>query len=406
MNICVLTENHYKGGVDTVLINLINSWPRPEDNFMLMCNKGYPGLSSIHEKTNKKIDLKILGFFFANSNYRGFGDNIFAKYRTLRGGFLLLEKLIQYPFLSMWYLLTLTIMFKSHKGFDRLLVVNGGYPASLICRMSVIAWKMAGKKTSAVLSFHSTPSKPSFFNILPEYLIDYYVIKYSKYIIAVSNVTLKSLQKRILFGQTDKLIYIHNGIQDPLNKTSESYHYRIESRYKYCLILASYHAYKGHEYAINAFSEVIKAVPNAKLIMFGYGKTHEKRRILKQLEGLPDDNFYLGEFEDNPFGLINQSSVLLVPSQSLESFGLTIVEAMALKTPIVATDVGGIPEVIGGSGSGIVCSKNNYNEFGAAIIKILTDDNLAYTMGMNGRSTYEKKYHAEIMARKYSEILQ
>jgi len=240
MNICILTENYYKGGLDTFLINILNSWPNHKDNFTFICNQDYPGLSTIKTKLSKKVNIKTYNYFFTKSKYRGFKDNIFAKYRVLRAGVLLTNNLLQYPFLALWYLLTLNMIFRNNN-YDRLLVVNGGYPASLICRMSVIAWKMAGKNKPAVMNFHSTPSKPSFFNFFPEYLIDHYVIKYSKYIIAVSNATRKSLQKRRLFDQTDKLMYIHNGIQDPLNKTNDSYRYRTESRYKYCLILASYH---------------------------------------------------------------------------------------------------------------------------------------------------------------------
>ena len=236
--------------------------------------------------------------------------------------------------------------------------------------------------------------------------VDYLVIKFSKKIVAVSNTTLSKLKERRLFSKTKKTMFIHNGINDP--KCNELYSYKdyLDNNQNYCLILASYHAYKGHSYAIKAFSKVYKKFPKTKLLMFGYGKKSEKIRIKNQMNGLPySQNIHLGGFLNNPACLIKNASVLLVPSQSLESFGLTIVEAMALKTPIVATDVGGVPEVIGSSGSGIVCSKNDSDEFGASIIKILTNDSLARTMGVNGRLTYEKKYHAEIMAKKYAEIL-
>lgn len=64
---------------------------------------------------------------------------------VVRAFFVLLERILQYPVLFPWYVLTLSLHFR-RSAFDRLMVVNGGYPASLLCRAAVIAW---------VLSAHS-----------------------------------------------------------------------------------------------------------------------------------------------------------------------------------------------------------------------------------------------------------
>ena len=105
-------------------------------------------------------------------------------------------------------------------------VVNGGYPASLICRISVIAWKISGKKSLAIMNFHSTPTKTSAFKMIPEMFVDYFVVKYSRKIVAVSNATLKLLRKRRMFENIDHLIYIYNGIEAPkciYNTTDDFY---------------------------------------------------------------------------------------------------------------------------------------------------------------------------------------
>ena len=47
MKLCLFMENHYKGGLDTFLINLTNSWPDEQDVLTLMCNSSHPGLATI-----------------------------------------------------------------------------------------------------------------------------------------------------------------------------------------------------------------------------------------------------------------------------------------------------------------------------------------------------------------------
>jgi len=96
---------------------------------------------------------------------------------------------------------------------------------------------------------------------------------------------------------------------------------------------------------------------------------------------------------------------MLVPSQSQESFNYTIIEAMALGTPVVATDVGGIPEVIGNQGSGVVCPKDDLSEFSMSIINILSDKQLAKKLSDRGRLRYENNFRSSVMANKYSLIL-
>ncbi|MFZ2540704.1 MAG: hypothetical protein WAW75_02900, partial [Gallionella sp.] len=58
MKICFFTENYYKGGLDTFLINLFNAWPDSKDELTLVCNGTHPGLETISEKTVRPIKIK------------------------------------------------------------------------------------------------------------------------------------------------------------------------------------------------------------------------------------------------------------------------------------------------------------------------------------------------------------
>ena len=167
MKICVFTENDYRGGVDTFLINLFNSWPNSNDKLTLVCNQTYPGLEAISEKTVRPIEKTCYNRFFTSKFVKGKKKSSFVQ-SFFHIFFILLYQLLQYPLLFPWYTISLTIFFR-HSNFDRLMVVNGGYPASLLCRCAVIGWKMSGKKTGAILSFNNYPPKLPWYFRLPEY---------------------------------------------------------------------------------------------------------------------------------------------------------------------------------------------------------------------------------------------
>jgi len=288
--------------------------------------------------------------------------------------------------------------------FDRLLVINGGYPASLISRSAIIAWWLAGKRSKAIMNFHSaaTPSKfPfSFFDDL----IDQLLIKLSSRFIGVSQACLSTLGGRSSFKDCNKLFYIYNGIQDPAKDvvTLGIGGNSVESSSQpYCLMLATYHAYKGHAFLLEAFKSVVKEFPGVELHIYGHGLPTQKENVIEEVRRLGlDDSVMLGDFVTNIKPLLSRASLLVVPSQAYEAFGLVIIEAMSLGVPVVATDVGGMPEIIG-YGGGYICSKNNPQNFANAIKCILRDQNLARNLGNEGRKIFEEKFMASAMALKY-----
>ena len=73
--------------------------------------------------------------------------------------------------------------------------------------------------------------------------------------------------------------------------------------------------------------------------------------------------------------------------------------------PVVTTDVGGMPEVLGNSNAGYVCSKDDPLEFSTAIKNILGHPILASELGRNGRLVFERKFTAGAMAINYRKLL-
>ncbi len=402
MKVCVFTENYYKGGLDTFLVNIFNSWPEEKDELTLCCNSSHAGLVDIKNKTKRPLRVKeynqiFTGLIFKDINNSFLGSSIQKKLFNIS------YKILEYPILFPWYLISLTFFF-IRNDFDRLMVVNGGYPASLLCRSALIAWRLSGKRPLGVLNFHNSATKASWYNILIEDLIDKCIVKSSSSIVTVSKNCRDSLRIRTNFLDFKNLTYIYNGIEKTQNKLI-SKEKNISTK-NYCLMLATYERRKGHEYLIKAFKEVIKDINDIELRIYGHGQPHEKKYVSNLVKTYKlQDKILLGDFEAKTERLIANAKVLLVPSQAYESFGLTIIEAMSHGIPVITTDVGGMPEVMGDSEAGFICSKDDPLQFANAIKRILNDDILSAKLGDNGRKAFKQRFNAKIMTAEYAKII-
>lgn len=407
MKICFFTENFYKGGLDTFLINLFNAWPDSKDELTLVCNGMHPGLKTIAEKTVRPIKINKYHRVFTSRIPKGQSSLKFSRSFPVRAFFVLGFQILQYPVLLPWYLFSLAWFFRRSE-FDRLMVVNGGYPASLLCRCASIAWRLSGKRPLATFNFHNSTTKPPWYFSYPEHLIDLAVIWSAKQIVSVSKDCLSTLSNRKAFLGCTKLLYIYNGIEDPrlISKYDKD---NIRNQYAtkhYCLMLATYEPRKGHAYLLRAFQIVVKDFPYIRLQIYGYGKPHEKQRVFDEVKRLAlENNVSLNGFTPNTASLIANASVMVVPSQEYESFGLTIIEAMAFGIPVVTTDVGGMPEVLAGSNAGYVCSKDAPEAFADAIKNILRDSILASELGRNGIQAFEQRFTASKMSQQYESLI-
>lgn len=406
MKICVFTENYYKGGLDTFLVNLFNAWPDGNDDFTLVCNSNHPGLETIAARTI--VTIERYSRLFTSSVFMGLSEKKFTQWYLLKLFFRILYRILEYLVLFPWYCLSLCWYFR-RSDYDRLMVVNGGYPASLLCRSAAIAWRLAGKQARGLFNFHNSASPPAWYASYPENLIDKWVLDASSHMVTVSKNCLDSLESRVSFKGSPKLKYIYNGISDPnpslISKEQLSGSGRGEKD-MYCLMLATYEPRKGHFYLFDAFKRIIQEFPYVRLLIYGFGLSEQKRLIMDRVKHQSlENNVVLNDFTSQTADLIANARVLVVPSQTQESFGLTIIEAMASGTPVVTTDVGGMPEVLSGCQCGYVCSKDSPEEFANAVKCILGDSSLANEMSSNGRKTFEDRFTAQKMASQYEMLV-
>ncbi len=180
-------------------------------------------------------------------------------------------------------------------------------------------------------------------------------LKKTSHTIAVSNANKEYLIREYPELKT-KISAIHNGI-DLASFEKELYRFSTQdkARIRHLLFkaapetfiiitLAALHPRKGLKYLIQAFKEVHQAIPESKLIILGEGpQKNELEKLIKTL-GLIDDVILSG-FQKNIPRILKSSDLFVLPSIK-EAFGLVLLEAMAAQIPIIATQVGGIPEII------------------------------------------------------------
>jgi N-acetyl-alpha-D-glucosaminyl L-malate synthase BshA len=165
--------------------------------------------------------------------------------------------------------------------------------------------------------------------------------------------------------------------------------------------ISNFRPVKRVEDVIEIFSLVRKKT-KARLLMVGDGPERPKAEWLANTHGIADDVLFLGK-QNNMNEVLSISDILLLPSE-LESFGLVALEAMACEVPVVATRVGGIPEVVRDGTDGFLYAVGNVPSMAEGCLKILADPRLRLTMGESARDRARREFSASNIVQQYETI--
>jgi glycosyltransferase involved in cell wall biosynthesis len=163
-------------------------------------------------------------------------------------------------------------------------------------------------------------------------------------------------------------------------------------------IVAHLADHKGHKYLIKATQILKEKAPKIKVIIVGSGPLRmELNKQAKEID-VEDIVFFLGFREDIP--QILASLDLFVLSSYLEGLGSSIMDAMACRLPVVATRVGGIPELIVHEETGLLVPPRRSTSLANAILRIYTNRELGKKLGQRGYELVHRKFSAEAMAKR------
>ncbi|OGL05275.1 MAG: hypothetical protein A3J45_04130 [Candidatus Rokubacteria bacterium RIFCSPHIGHO2_02_FULL_69_13] len=169
--------------------------------------------------------------------------------------------------------------------------------------------------------------------------------------------------------------------------------------------MTRFHPIKGVRYLIEALPHVLQHEPAAYLVLWGDGPERPTLEARAQELGIAD-RVRLAGFQPDATRFLGMVDCFVLPSLS-EGFSFALLEAMAAGRPIVATRVGGIPEVVRDAEQGLLVPAADPGALATAIVRVLRDEALAQGLGREARAASERytlAAHAASLQQVYREV--
>jgi glycosyltransferase involved in cell wall biosynthesis len=154
--------------------------------------------------------------------------------------------------------------------------------------------------------------------------------------------------------------------------------------------VGSLYPVKGHIHLIKALPDILRACPGTLLLVVGQGELESSLKEEVASRNLQAHVRFLGFRSDVP-ALLSLFDVFVLPSLS-EGLSVALLEAMAAGNPVVATRVGGNPELVLDGDTGFLVGAESSDSISDRVVRILRDKALANRMGENGRRRVREKF--------------
>ena len=159
---------------------------------------------------------------------------------------------------------------------------------------------------------------------------------------------------------------------------------------------------KGHRHLIDAAALVVREVPDARFVILGEGDHRPQlERHIKELH--LEKHFFLPGFRLDVLGFLRAFDLFVMPSLS-EGLGTSLLDAMAASKATVATNTGGIPEVVVDGETGLLVPPRDHHALAHAIATLLKDQPRRERMGAAGLERVQRMFSAERMVEKTLEV--
>jgi L-malate glycosyltransferase len=153
--------------------------------------------------------------------------------------------------------------------------------------------------------------------------------------------------------------------------------------------MSNFRPVKRVDVVLEVFRRVRREVA-ARLLLIGDGPDRPAIERRVQEYGLASEVRFIGEAPD-PVPWLAIADVFLLPS-SQESFGLAALEAMACEVPVIASNVGGLPEIVESGVTGYVCAPDAIDDMADRCMELVRDERTRRTMGQTAAASVRKAY--------------
>ena len=224
------------------------------------------------------------------------------------------------------------------------------------------------------------------------------VVKKLNHLVTVSEASRKDIAKDFLVPES-KITVVNNGIDTnvfkPINDITR----------EPCTIMVTASAdvpMKGLAYMLRSAAELKDEVPELKLIILGRLKQNGNTAKLIYELGIGDLITFYSDLSSYKIAELYARATCAVVPSIYEGFGLPAGEAMACSVPVITTDGGALPEVVGDSG--LIVPARNHHAISNALRRLLQDGDLRITLGKKGMARIHKHFSWEVAAEKMVDI--
>jgi len=148
---------------------------------------------------------------------------------------------------------------------------------------------------------------------------------------------------------------------------------------------------KGHRYLLEASVDIIRQYPEASILIIGDGKMESSLKQVARSLCLSERNIRFLGVQKNTSEVLQNMDVFVLPSIE-EGLGIAILEAMAAGVPVVATSVGGIPEIVTHGETGLLVEPKNPKMLADAVLDLLAHPDKADRFRQNAKRMVMNKY--------------
>jgi len=213
-------------------------------------------------------------------------------------------------------------------------------------------------------------------------LMDAVAGRFADRIIAVSDHTREQLRELYRFDE-DRLVMIPPGINTERFRPVDDRHPAVDPGRESILVLSRLDPRKGIDMAIRGFAKLDR--PGAELLIAGTGRLEASLKELAEELGVREDVRFLGFVPDEGLPSLHSSVDLFVLPSEYEGFGIVFMEAMACGTPVIGTDVGGIPTAVVDGETGYRVPQNDTTELSERMAGLLYNTKQYRTMASASR---------------------
>lgn len=287
-----------------------------------------------------------------------------------------------------------------------------GFHLSTVCKLSKIidsykptvihthmgSWmyvvlKANQKHIPIIQTIHSQPKRQESHKIIYKTVCSLYK-KEKMHPVAISNIIKSEAIDRYQLPQ-EKIEMIVNPVDyDSFSNIIKENH--IGTNF---VTVARFDAIKNHSFLLKTFALLLKEHQNAKLILAGDGPLLAESKELARTLNIQEHVEFLGNVENVPL-LFQKCDALVLPSLS-EGLPISILEAESAGLPIIASNVGGIPDIV--KENGILFEVNNEKELLLAMKSLCENEEKSALFGVKSKEI-AKEYSADNVAKKYIEV--